>query len=205
MYPRFRVREQEQEQEQDELSPTKDAQTLLSSKVIGSSSEQGCSSPEKENHFDSSQSVFRTPKAYVPSLVTQSPSASKDSSSAVKDRCNGEKNKSNVRACSDLRPRAVLSSPDNDGLIGKRNKLDNQRFSVSKSNIEMKTPAGTKIIKDQKKAETPVTVKNNAKGAASSTRKLEFSKNGKGKAESCLSMKRHFNGASKSNSVDKRK
>ncbi|CAK7333907.1 unnamed protein product [Dovyalis caffra] len=155
-----KVRKQE---EDDEFSPPNDHESMLSSKVITESlSVEGCFShaSEKGNRSDSSPSVARIAKPYfVSNLKTQPVPAIKGK---LKDnKRTGESNKlRNLRAQSALRPRAVLSSPDNDGMIGKRNKWKNERTLTLKScNSELKKPAETMVTANQGKSESPLNIR----------------------------------------------
>ncbi|GLT66270.1 hypothetical protein SLA2020_386430 [Shorea laevis] len=73
------------------------------------------SSQEKENQWDS----------YSPPIVARVTKANSISASKVvnNQKNNGEERKLSGKAASVPRPRAVLSSPDNDGMIGNRNRL----------------------------------------------------------------------------------
>ncbi|KAG4919508.1 hypothetical protein AAZX31_20G186600 [Glycine max] len=92
----------------------------------------------------STASIVKAPKCYVPVtiprvLVTEEDSGDfssvSDSSGATgseKDDSTDE-NKVNIRASSIPRPRAVISSPENDMMIGNRNKNGDGRLSASKN------------------------------------------------------------------------
>ncbi|XVF81055.1 hypothetical protein PTKIN_Ptkin15bG0125800 [Pterospermum kingtungense] len=126
MYPRVKVRVQEDD---DHFPPPNDSDSSLFLRLIESLSKQ-----EKENQINSPPSNARITKAYVRSPETKLLSASKGT---VKDKEQINKDaKSNVKANSVPPPRAVLSSPDNDGMIGSRNKLNHARSTPLK-----KTPA----------------------------------------------------------------
>ncbi|PON44370.1 hypothetical protein PanWU01x14_267590 [Parasponia andersonii] len=77
--------------------------------------------------------------------------------------------KPNVRASSVPRPRAVLSSPDNDGMIGSRNKLVDKRGSALKE--KKVVPGRTKLIIPIKgEPERPLTMANNSSDKASKSK-----------------------------------
>ncbi|XP_004292246.1 PREDICTED: uncharacterized protein LOC101313676 isoform X2 [Fragaria vesca subsp. vesca] len=131
MYPKVRVRVHQQE---NHILSQNDHRRVPETKVSDESPSipvkeiQGCSLPLKPKIMKAS-----VPK--VPAGLGQSLSSSKD-----KSRHLGKQDaKPDVRACSSvpLRPRAVLSSPDNDGMIGLVNKLFD------------KTPSAVKVHKER--------------------------------------------------------
>ncbi|XP_024018433.1 uncharacterized protein LOC21398946 [Morus notabilis] len=139
MYPKVKVRASEQE---DRLSPQNDRKAELFF-----TSPEFISMEAKENRSSSPLPIVRILKAHAleEHSTKQLSSASKVENNRrplVKDA------KPNVRACSVPRPRAVLSSPDNDGMIGSRNELINERRSALKTHNtrEEKGPAQTKLI-----------------------------------------------------------
>ncbi|XP_042974274.1 uncharacterized protein LOC122305793 isoform X6 [Carya illinoinensis] len=71
--------------------------------------------------------------------------------------------KSNVRANSVLRPRAVLSSPDNDGMIGSINKLMEDRSLDHSKKERMALPAQIKTVHNQVKAAVPLNTRKGSK------------------------------------------
>ncbi|XVE77977.1 hypothetical protein DITRI_Ditri13aG0107300 [Diplodiscus trichospermus] len=135
MYPRVKVRVEE---EDDHFSPPNDSVSSLFLRLIDSQSEQ-----EKENQANSPPSIARITKAYITSPATKSLSASKDSGKVKNNKQIVKDAKSNSKANSVPPPRAVLSSPDNDGMIGSRNKLNYARSAASKKRPpEQIKPAG---------------------------------------------------------------
>nr|XP_011462409.1 PREDICTED: uncharacterized protein LOC101306220 isoform X2 [Fragaria vesca subsp. vesca] len=76
--------------------------------------------------------IARVPKSYVPlpRVVVPSISVAEGVKKANKIE---EMNKQNIRAGSIPPPRAVLSSPDNDMVIGNKNKIKAQRSSALKN------------------------------------------------------------------------
>ncbi|XP_043705559.1 uncharacterized protein LOC122655431 [Telopea speciosissima] len=85
----------------------------------------------KESQNDSSPSVAR-----IPDEATTSISISK----GVKN-CKEIVEDIRIRASSIPRPRAVISSPDNDWMIGSRNRLPRERSSnLKKNNLGQKSP-----------------------------------------------------------------
>ncbi|XP_065862970.1 uncharacterized protein [Euphorbia lathyris] len=115
MYPKLKVRTEGEGHEYD-CTSLKDVPFL---------SLQDSCFPVKEYRDISPPRIARVPNSYVPNIIlptntvlpTESASeeADKKSNSDVEDR-------PNIRASSVARPRAVLSSPDNDAVIGNRNR-----------------------------------------------------------------------------------
>eukprot|EP00257_Ricinus_communis_P020117 XP_015579278.1 uncharacterized protein LOC8266713 [Ricinus communis] len=151
MYPRVRVRKQEQQEEEEEyeLSPPKENGALLFLKIIESLALQ-----EKENQSLSppAASITRTTKPNVSGLATPPVSASK-----VK----------NTKPQPISRPRAVLSSPANDGIIGTRSKVNKSGRSsgLRKCNSEPKKPTQIQDIASQAKTERHMAIGNIRKGS----------------------------------------
>ncbi|KAL9436167.1 hypothetical protein AB3S75_022258 [Citrus x aurantiifolia] len=137
MYPRPRVRIKEQQQEEEKaenhFSPPNDKGSILFLRVLESLA-LADSSSTKENQSGSPPSIARIKKACN--------SASKDISKDIKQ---------NHKVRSVMRPRAVLSSPDNDRLIGNGIKFDNKRCSSSTKKLildrQNKMPAKTTPVK----------------------------------------------------------
>ncbi|XP_062079687.1 uncharacterized protein LOC133784283 [Humulus lupulus] len=119
MYPRVKVRAQE-----DCFSPQIDSKPTTTAQQ------------EKENQNSDSPllPIARILKAYVLNSTMELNSASK----VEKKRPVVKDSKPNLGASSVPRPRAVLSSPDNDGLIGSRNKLLKERSSALKMKMHSK-------------------------------------------------------------------
>lgn len=109
MYPKVKVRVQREDADQYAYEKT----SLQSLKAFEWLSVNDSSSPD-----DSPRPVVRLPRSYVPQSPPPSFYRSKEEtnkmSAVVKE------NQKTVRATSAPRPRAVLSSPDNDGIIGSR-------------------------------------------------------------------------------------
>ncbi|CAJ1976537.1 unnamed protein product [Sphenostylis stenocarpa] len=105
------------------------------------------SSPVTDHKVVSMPSVVKVPKCYVPHVpiprvpVTEEDSgdfsSASDSSVTTGSEKNGstDENKVNIRASSIPPPRAVISSPDNDIIIGNRNKIKDGRLSASKNGV----------------------------------------------------------------------
>ncbi|XP_023538643.1 uncharacterized protein LOC111799527 isoform X1 [Cucurbita pepo subsp. pepo] len=79
---------------------------------------------EGKEHRVSPSSTAKVPKVYSPNVVKPSTSESQ-----ADKRCN----KVNTRASSIPMPRAVLSSPENDLMIGKKNRKPTEKPSVLKN------------------------------------------------------------------------
>ncbi|TKY51827.1 hypothetical protein E2542_SST23346 [Spatholobus suberectus] len=101
-------------------------------------------SPATDQKVVTMPSIVKAPKCYVPHVpiprvpVTEDsgdfslPSDSSRATGSENDDSTDE-NKVNIRASSIPRPRAVISSPDNDIMIGNRNKIRDGRLSASKN------------------------------------------------------------------------
>lgn len=90
---------------------------MLSLKDIQFLSLQDSSLAVKRHQDDSPQVTARIPKSFVPRVLIPSLSTFKED-----DRKSNEENRPNIRASSVPRPRAVLSSPENDAITGSKNK-----------------------------------------------------------------------------------
>ncbi|XP_057960120.1 uncharacterized protein LOC131152313 [Malania oleifera] len=135
VYPKVKVREQEQDDQ---------------------SAEQDIDSSETEYLEDSSHIIAKIPKTYVPNLPTPKISVSKGAISSMpcyslqrkKEKKADEDDKSNIRASSVPRPRAVLSSPENDGMIGNQNRTKAERLSaLNDHNMVPNRHAKCKVIR----------------------------------------------------------
>ncbi|KNA05518.1 hypothetical protein SOVF_189590, partial [Spinacia oleracea] len=113
-YPRVKVRTLEEDDEYDRSrSPLQGFNSLS----IGVST-----SPVKQS--SSTLSVAKVPRSYIPRSITPPPSLSKHTKKAESED-NGIK--PHIRASSIPRPRAVISSPDNDQILGCKNEMRFQR------------------------------------------------------------------------------
>lgn len=124
MYPRVKVRQH------IEGVPVQEKETSHAVRIIESLSLENHSFPRilVPNQEHNCKSDPRPPHARV------STSHLKNPSTPPVDACKGKNdkeldgdNKTNIRASSVLRPRAVLSSPDNDGIIGTQNQRIRER------------------------------------------------------------------------------
>ncbi|KAJ6897645.1 hypothetical protein NC652_024445 [Populus alba x Populus x berolinensis] len=80
--------------------------------------------------------VAKIPKSYVPNVIMPKVSVSEE---AEKKSNSTEEDRLNIRASSIPRPRAVLSSPDNDAVIGSNNWTKVARPTASKNNKLMES------------------------------------------------------------------
>lgn len=77
--------------------------------------------PVKDYEDDTPSPILRIPKTCVPKIAMPIISISKGEEKNIKE-IDEEDDRLNIRASPIPRPRAVLSSPDNDGVIGSKNK-----------------------------------------------------------------------------------
>ncbi|CAJ1968241.1 unnamed protein product [Sphenostylis stenocarpa] len=84
---------------------------------------------EEKNQRECPPSVSKSIRACPQHVTMRSTPSTKGVLKSMKRL--GESPKENARACSVIRPRAVLSSPENDGLIGSINELNNGTSSTS--------------------------------------------------------------------------
>ncbi|KAL5863775.1 hypothetical protein ACOSQ3_001289 [Xanthoceras sorbifolium] len=167
MYPRVRVRVQEQQDGQ--VSPPNDRGSFLFLRLLESLSLQDCSLP-KENHCNSSPANAKVTMTCVPDVKLESVSASteKNNTDIHKDT------KLNARVSSIPRPRAVLSSSENDGMIGNRNKLQKYTtFSSPKklNSTEQKMRAQTAAIPNPVKTRSPLSARKGSRDAMSDNKR----------------------------------
>ncbi|CAN1131472.1 hypothetical protein LINPERHAP2_LOCUS6420 [Linum perenne] len=129
MYPRVKVRMVDLHDEDDELYPP-----LTNSKKEARPFKSSIAEKENNHGCDSSPLL-------VARVVLQNTPQSVSSNKGSK------KPTVHPRATAVLRPRAVLSSPDNDNLIGKRNKLIDSRSSPgSGSSRKINFSGSSKIV-----------------------------------------------------------
>ncbi|KAL2463521.1 uncharacterized protein Fot_53177 [Forsythia ovata] len=123
MYPRVKVKKQVEEDDQYAYEKTS-LQSMKAFKWLSL------------NDFSSSDepppSIVKIPGSHVPKSPTSTISASKGEANN-KTKTVLEENRKNVRASSVPRPRAVLSSPDNDGIIGSKTKTRRELHSSTKN------------------------------------------------------------------------
>ncbi|KAE8660400.1 hypothetical protein F3Y22_tig00116951pilonHSYRG00036 [Hibiscus syriacus] len=154
VYSRVKVRVQEEEE--DHFPPQNDDQSSMYLRLIESLSKQ-----EKENKIKSppSNSAPRVTKAYhyQTSPTPRSLSASKDVGTIKNKKQIGKNFKSNVKTSSVPPPRSVLSSPDNDVMIGNINELDYERSSASKKRaVDIVNPSSAPKAKTENVNRNPI-------------------------------------------------
>uniref|UniRef100_A0A7N2LXR8 Uncharacterized protein n=1 Tax=Quercus lobata TaxID=97700 RepID=A0A7N2LXR8_QUELO len=142
MYPKVKVREQDDQEDfkGPSLLPLNDDSSF----------------PAKENEEISPAYVAKIPKSYVPNVLVSTtsvseslimPTISASEGAGEIDKKIDEDDKITIRASSILRPRAVLSSPDNDEMIGNKNRVKAKRPSGLKNhNLVQSRHAQCKII-----------------------------------------------------------
>ncbi|KAJ8749113.1 hypothetical protein K2173_013720 [Erythroxylum novogranatense] len=134
MYPKFKVKVQEQT---SHISPLNDDGMSSSCKVIYDSPPglRVLFSSGKENRSISPPLIARITRPYTANLKTQPVYVNKGIEKNINQNSENN-NKLDVKASPVSRPRAVLSSPDNDKLIGKRNRFDSESSGQKKSNLQ---------------------------------------------------------------------
>ncbi|RDY07054.1 hypothetical protein CR513_08881, partial [Mucuna pruriens] len=134
--PKVKVRVPEQEEEF--VYPENNSGTWTLSKFI-----ELLHFEEEKNQSECPPSIFKSTKACPQHVTMRSTPSSKEGDLNDGSTCTGvlksskrvgESSKENARACSVIRPRAVLSSPENDGLVGSINDLNNSISSSHKKN-----------------------------------------------------------------------
>ncbi|XP_057772333.1 uncharacterized protein LOC130991897 isoform X2 [Salvia miltiorrhiza] len=109
MYPKVKVRVQREDADQYVYEKN----SLQSLKAF-----EWLSLNDSSSSDDSPRPVVRVPHSYVP--LSPPPSFYRSKEETNKKNADVKENQKSVRATSAPRPRAVLSSPDNDGMIGQR-------------------------------------------------------------------------------------
>lgn len=133
MYPKVKVR-QEPYQEIDDADV----------RDLGLKSFLSLSSPVMDKKNVIVRSIVKEPKCYVPHVPTPRVHVTEDfgdcsltsdssGSTGTEKDDNTDESRIHIRASSIPRPRAVISSPDNDILIGNRNKIRDGRLPASKN------------------------------------------------------------------------
>ncbi|KAL9390092.1 hypothetical protein Peur_018697 [Populus x canadensis] len=131
MYPKVKVRTDGRDDQH-----AHDWSSLLSLKDIQFLCLQDSCVPVKGHQDVSPPIVARIPKSYVPNVIMPKVSVSEE---AEKKSNSTEEDRLNIRASSIPRPRAVLSSPDNDAVIGSNNRTKVARPTASKNNKLMES------------------------------------------------------------------
>ncbi|GMP55891.1 hypothetical protein CsSME_00020565 [Camellia sinensis var. sinensis] len=161
MYPKVKVREQE---EDDDLLTVYDHDKATHLSVW-------------ECEDDSPPSIARIPKSYIAnSAIPMIPLPKGEGKSSNKKKAM-EDSRPNIRSSPIPRPRAVLSSPVNDGVIGGRNKAKIEVLSGLKDhNLRQTRHTQCKVIPRRSTVETPITTKRESKEAADGKTDLEQKK-----------------------------
>ncbi|RZC81470.1 hypothetical protein C5167_044046 [Papaver somniferum] len=141
-YPKVKVRS-----EDDDFCSHKEKNCLMLLKVFETLSLQVQASPGKELENDIPPSVARVPKLYSPVLAVPSTSSAKGAQKHEKQI--EEDTKSNNGASSVLRPRAVLSSPYNDGMIGHINRLSRVELANGRAGAGLLRVTRVRVNTDQ--------------------------------------------------------
>ncbi|XP_022760359.1 uncharacterized protein LOC111306757 isoform X2 [Durio zibethinus] len=114
--------------------------------------------PVKRHQDVSSMPTARIPESYVPEIEKPSDSATEE---AKKNKIKtDEEDRPNIRVSLTPRPRAVISSPDNDAVIGNKNRIKGEHRTALKnhnmvqnrhstgSHIFARSPVKTRKSKD---------------------------------------------------------
>ncbi|XP_008796380.1 uncharacterized protein LOC103711855 [Phoenix dactylifera] len=129
MYPQLKVREQEDTNMTQEEATSYPPRIMESLSVeVHSSSGDPTSNHGKMSENDPPSSDAKIYSSHPKNLLASSSYTSKGKNSQSTD----EDNRTNIRASSVPRPRAVLSSPDNDDIIGNQNRLIKERHTLLK-------------------------------------------------------------------------
>ncbi|CBI37182.3 unnamed protein product, partial [Vitis vinifera] len=157
MYPRAKkVREQEQDSHIS-LQNESPSMPMVLLEVLESLSSHNSHPHVKEKRSNGPPSAAKIPKSCVKNLAAvRSPPIPVSSKGIGKnDKHTGEDEKQSGRACSVPRPRAVLSSPDNDGMIGNQNKLISNRSIPKEQSLKQNRHVQIKEIPIHGKAGSP--------------------------------------------------
>ncbi|CAO2831996.1 unnamed protein product [Amaranthus hypochondriacus] len=119
MYPKVKVRSLEEDNDNFDFP-------IIPIQGFDSFSIRDSSPPVKG--VKSAVSVARIPRSYIPRSITPPPSL--PTSAANKSELEQDGRKPRIRASSIPRPRAVISSPDNDQILRTKNKMRLQRPSA---------------------------------------------------------------------------
>ncbi|XP_039070954.1 uncharacterized protein LOC120218013 [Hibiscus syriacus] len=125
MFPRVKVKEENQEDHQQVVKDYKINSVLSLKDVLFLSMLDSCF-PVKRHEDISPTPTARIPKSYLPEVEKHSDTSSEGSGKS-KTKVEDEEARPNIRASSTPRPRAVISSPDNDAVIGYKNKIEGRQ------------------------------------------------------------------------------
>lgn len=137
-------------------------------------------SPEKERK---QLSAAKVPRSYIPRSITPPPSlpkAAKKSGQQTEDNV-----KSRTRASSIPRPRAVMSSPDNDQILGNRDKTRLKRPSTLKN----RNTAPCRPLAQSRSSPSTITVRKPLKTTADSKETAHTSSSDRGNKGSAVDIR----------------
>eukprot|EP00257_Ricinus_communis_P020988 XP_015580364.1 uncharacterized protein LOC8265730 [Ricinus communis] len=187
MYPKVKVRTEGQ----DDLYVAREHNwtSLLSLKDIQFLLLQDSCFPVKEYRDVSPVPIAKIPKTYVPNILLPTESASEgvDNKSS-----SDEEDRPNIRASLVPRPRAVISSPDNDALIANKNRVKATQPSALKNhNLIRSRHAQCKVVPSQAIDESPL---NTSKSKDTTDKKIDV-RGTKGSATVLSSQRRNITSA----------
>ncbi|KAK8548681.1 hypothetical protein V6N13_054540 [Hibiscus sabdariffa] len=130
VFPRVKVKDQDRD-DQQVIKDYKINSVLSLKDVLFLSMLDSCF-PVKRHEDVSPMTTARIPKSYVPEVEKHSDTSSEGSEKS-KTKTEEEEARSNIRASSTPRPRAVISSPDNDALIQYKNKIEGRQRTALKN------------------------------------------------------------------------
>ncbi|KAK8623827.1 hypothetical protein V6N13_065190 [Hibiscus sabdariffa] len=146
VFPRVKVKEQDQ----DDQQVIKDYKInyVLSLKDVPLLSMLDSCFPVKRHEDVSPMPTARIPKSYLPDVEKYSDSSSEGSEkSKTKAEAEEKEARPNIRVSSTPRPRAVISSPDNDAVIGYKNKIEGRQRTALKNH---------NMVQNQHTTRTPI-------------------------------------------------
>ncbi|XP_031398977.1 uncharacterized protein LOC116209473 [Punica granatum] len=135
MYPRVKVREETRDDhDSGRQVPRKSPRSPpLGLKALDFLSIHDYQSPEQQHRVVFAECIARIPNSSASNAATRTNSMIE----GKKDTSSNEDNKAQIRASSIPRPRAVLSSPDNDAMIGKKNRKATEHSSAPRNHNKL--------------------------------------------------------------------
>ncbi|KAL4273110.1 hypothetical protein GQ457_13G026330 [Hibiscus cannabinus] len=130
VFPRVKVKDQDRDDQQ--VIKDYKINSVLSLKDVLFLSMLDSSFPVKRHEDVSPMPTARIPKSYVPEVEKHSDTSSEGSEKS-KTKAEEEEARPNIRASSTPRPRAVISSPDNDAVIRYKNKIEGRQPTALKN------------------------------------------------------------------------
>ncbi|KAK6254690.1 hypothetical protein SCA6_015995 [Theobroma cacao] len=131
MYPRVKVKEQGQD-DQYAMHDYK-ISSVLSLKDVLFLSMLDSYFPVKTPQDVSPIAKARIPESYVPEV--EKPSDSAPAESEKNNKATDEEDRPNIRVSLTPRPRAVISSPENDAVIGHNNRIKGEHCAALKNHL----------------------------------------------------------------------